>query len=104
MQKPARVPDGCSCSTELLLQLLSKLTCQTPWKGQTKQARLSQQKEAASIHSEKPATFLSSNKSPVLCTERFPLSRGEQRFCLMVTHRDELRFSSTFWLPATELL
>ena len=38
-------------------QLLSMLTCQTPQKGQTKQARLCQQREAVSIRIEKPAGF-----------------------------------------------
>lgn len=77
-KKQAHMSDGCSCSAE---QLLSMLTCQTPQKGQTKQARLCQQREAVSICIEKPAGFLSSNKSPVLCSREILLwKRGAEVF------------------------
>jgi len=66
-EKLVRTTDGCSCSTELLLQLLSTLVCQTPKTGQTTQGSLPQQREAASVHSEQ-ATAEPPNTTSLPCS------------------------------------
>lgn len=72
-------------STELLLQLLSMLICQTLQRGQTKQASLSPRRKAVSVYSEK-LTAKAPKAMSVLCSaqNRFPLGTGEQPLCPVV--------------------